>query len=230
MTIFTTFGKFASVAGLVIMASGCAQFKQRESSKTVVVERVPISVASRMRDNQPLLPGMKPALTSTMLADGRVPLNRPSLRPAPDVEISFMASTDGRTKLNQGYPEIPFALENLEVELFELAEVKADYYVEIFDDAIIQTAEVSFVDPRDVAFVKLNGSSENSDWRTCETQSRGYIFTSETDFSVNPPFEVCMRNKGYVLTTEAGSFADTPVNAKTAVLRGFSQPLLSSTP
>lgn len=79
-------------------------------------------------------------------------------------------------------------------------------------------------DPREAAFVKLNGTSENSDWQNCETLSRGYLYISEYDFSLDPNFEVCMRNKGYVLASEAGYFAENPISAKTAGLRGYSQP------
>ncbi len=80
------------------------------------------------------------------------------------------------------------------------------------------------VDPREAEFVKLNGDSDDTDWRNCEIMSRGYLFMSEYDFMLDPDFEVCMRNKGYVLATEAGSYAVNPVSAKTAGLRsGFSQ-------
>lgn len=82
----------------------------------------------------------------------------------------------------------------------------------------------SFTDPRETEFVKLNGTSQAADWQNCETRHYGYLYISEYDFRLDPGFEVCMRNKGYVLTTEAGTLSKTTLSAKTAGLRGVSQP------
>lgn len=86
------------------------------------------------------------------------------------------------------------------------------------------TTNYVVADPREAEFVKLNGTSQNTDWQNCETSAQGYLFISEYDFSLDPNFEVCMRNKGYVLATEAGYFATNPISAKTAGLRGYTQP------
>lgn len=94
------------------------------------------------------------------------------------------------------------------------------YDVVLYESAVTQQAV--FTDPREAAFVKLNGQSQTTDWRNCESQHRGYLYLSEYDFRLDPNFEVCMRNKGYVLTTEAGYFDSNPVSAKTAGLRGYS--------
>lgn len=104
----------------------------------------------------------------------------------------------------------------------------AGYGVELYNQ---QAAYVPpFADPRDTEFVMLNGKSEASDWRYCETVSRGYLYASEHDFRLDPDFEVCMRNKGYVMTTESGPTSKQILSAQTAGLRGVfqSQPSTSS--
>jgi len=78
----------------------------------------------------------------------------------------------------------------------------------------------AFSDPRDAEFVMLNGESNIVDWQNCETLHRGYLFASEYEFGLNPEFEVCMRNKGYVLTSEYGANASQTLNAQKARLRG----------
>lgn len=98
----------------------------------------------------------------------------------------------------------------------------AGYDVILYESAVRQQAV--FTDPREAAFVRLNGQSQATDWRNCESQHRGYLYLSEYDFRLDPNFEVCMRNKGYVLTTEAGYFDSNPISAKTAGLRGYSSP------
>jgi len=75
-------------------------------------------------------------------------------------------------------------------------------------------APAAYRDPRDAGFVKLNGKSEAIDWRNCETLSRGYLFISEDDFRLDPEFEVCMRNKGYVLSTESGPTTNEVLTAQ----------------
>ncbi len=114
-----------------------------------------------------------------------------------------------------------------DVELYETGARQTNYSgydVVLFDNASVQSV---MADPRDAAFVKLNGNGDNSDWRICETRSSGYLYISEYDFSLQPEFEVCMRNKGYVLATEAGAYAMNPISAQTASLRGYSQSVTS---
>ncbi len=104
----------------------------------------------------------------------------------------------------------------------------AGYQVELYNTGPSYSA-VAFTDPRLSEFVKLNGESETADWQNCETRSRGYLFMSEYDFMLDPGFEVCMRNKGYVLTTEYGAGSKRTLNAQTAGLRGsFTQSTPSS--
>lgn len=93
-----------------------------------------------------------------------------------------------------------------------------------FYDVELYASQPSYVapaysDPRDAEFVKLNGESEIADWQNCETLNRGYLLASEYDFSLNPGFEVCMRNKGYVLGTEYGQSSKPALNAQSARLR-----------
>jgi len=84
------------------------------------------------------------------------------------------------------------------------------------------------IDPRQAAFVKLNGESQTTDWQNCETLSQGYLYLSEYDLRLHPEFEVCMRNKGYVMTSELGSFSTEALTAQNSGLRGYAQPHLNS--
>lgn len=140
---------------------------------------------------------------------------------------SQQANANLRNTPGQSYQ---FSDGDYDVELYETGARQggyAGYDVVLFDNAKTQLASSLRVDPRDAAFVKLNGTSDNTDWRNCETRSKGYLFISEYDFSLQPEFEVCMRNKGYVLATEAGAYATNPISAQTAGLRGYSQPAMS---
>lgn len=124
-----------------------------------------------------------------------------------------------------------FADQNYDVEIYDGASQYysntsqySGYGVELYGSQAAYTHHVMSTDPREAEFVKLNGASEASDWQNCETRHKGYLYLSEYDFSLNPGFEVCMRNKGYVLTTEAGPTSNQALSAKTAGLRGYSQP------
>jgi len=81
----------------------------------------------------------------------------------------------------------------------------------------------SYANPREAAFVKLNGDANSADWQNCETRHKGYLLLSEYDLRLEPNFEVCMRNKGYVLTTELGSYSSQPLTAQNSGLRGYAQ-------
>lgn len=95
----------------------------------------------------------------------------------------------------------------------------AGYVVELFDTGSNYVSP-AFADPRRTEFVMLNGESQPLDWQNCETRNRGYLFMSETDFMLDPRFEVCMRNKGYVMTTEYNPGTKQTLSAQTAGLRG----------
>lgn len=102
----------------------------------------------------------------------------------------------------------------------------AGYEVELYNSQPSYSAPV-YSDPREAEFVMLNGESKLIDWQNCEIMNQGYLYVSEYDFSLNPGFEVCMRNKGYVLTTEYGPNLKQTVSARAARLRGpveFTQP------
>ena len=94
------------------------------------------------------------------------------------------------------------------------------YSVELYNAQPASHSAVSYSDPREAEFVMLNGESNIVDWQNCETQHRGYLYASEYSFSLNPEFEVCMRNKGYVLTSEYRSSSTEVLNAQKARLRG----------
>ena len=124
-----------------------------------------------------------------------------------------------RTTPQQAYQ---FDGQTYDVEIYDSASQYAGYAVELYDTQPSYNA-VAYSDPRQAEFVKLNGQSQAADWQNCETRHRGYLFLSEYDFSLNPSFEVCMRNKGYVLSTEYGPVSKPTLTAQTAGLRG-SQP------
>lgn len=108
--------------------------------------------------------------------------------------------------------EVPTS-ENYEVVMYDAPQTvdysASEYEVEIYDSSQLRPAPVQTyqpVSPRDVAFVRLNGAAQMQDWRNCEMVHRGYLFADEANFRVNPEFEVCMRNKGYVMESEVAQY------------------------
>ena len=114
-----------------------------------------------------------------------------------------------------------FAEQTYNVDVYNGASRYSGYAVELYNKPA--PVQVVYTDPRTAGFVKLNGKSELLDWQNCETIHRGYLYISESDFRLDPDFEVCMRNKGYVLTTEAGPTSKQVLSAQTAGLRGVYQ-------
>jgi len=129
-----------------------------------------------------------------------------------------------RTTPQQTYQ---FADQTYDVDVYNGASRYAGYSVELYNNPSLY-APAAYRDPRDAGFVKLNGKSEAIDWRNCEMLSHGYLFISEYDFRLDPEFEVCMRNKGYVLSTESGPTTNEVLTAQSAGLRGVYQPTYSS--
>lgn len=107
-----------------------------------------------------------------------------------------------------------------DVELYDNA---PQYYYGSETNSHNSVVSASYTDPREAAFVKLNGQSESVDWQNCENLHQGYLYLSEYDFRLEPNFEVCMRNKGYVLTTELGSYSTQALTAQNSGLRGYAQ-------
>lgn len=101
----------------------------------------------------------------------------------------------------------------------EFYDPSAYYYYGYNDTGLRPLTVVNASDPRDAAFVKLNGDSDAVDWRNCERIHKGYLFWSDSDLRLDPGFEVCMRNKGYVLTSEAGFLSTPSLSAQTVGLR-----------
>jgi len=120
-----------------------------------------------------------------------------------------------------------FAEQSYDVDVYDGASQYAGRSVELYNTQP-NYAPVTYTDPRDSGFVSLNGTSEATDWRNCETRHRGYLYISEYDFRLDPDFEVCMRNKGYVLTSESGPTSKQVLTAQTAGLRGVYQASTSS--
>jgi len=107
-----------------------------------------------------------------------------------------------------------------------------NYYYGYNDTAEPALRIAEMTNPRDVAFVKLNGESQSVDWQNCESLHKGYLRFTDHNLRLDPEFEVCMRNKGYVLTTEAGFMSKPSLNAQNAGLRRsspqYSYPTTSS--
>ena len=136
-------------------------------------------------------------------------------------DTSAQSDTSLRSAPQQAYQ---FPNQSYDVDIYDGASQYAGYAVEFYSNApsYISQSNItqSYSDPREVEFVKLNGDSEPTDWRNCEVMNRGYLFISEYDFRLDPGFEVCMRNKGYVLSAEYGPISKQALNAKNAGLRG----------
>lgn len=73
------------------------------------------------------------------------------------------------------------------------------YGVDEATDAI-QTAAIA--PPESLSYVRLNGESRMSDWENCERLHNGYWRIDAAGGRIDPGFEVCMRNKGYVRESE----------------------------
>ena len=177
--------------------------------------------------------------TLTVIALTGVGLSGCSLWTKSDkADTTAISETNLRSTPQQDYQ---FADQLYDVEIFDTASQYAGYDIELYDPAAyyyygyndtglrpLVVADAS--DPKDASFVKLNGPSQAADWQNCEMRHRGYLFMSESEMRLNPEFEVCMRNKGYVLSAEYGPSSKTALNAQTASLRGgFRQSSVTST-
>lgn len=143
------------------------------------------------------------------------------------VDTAAQSQTGLRSAPGQDYQ---FDGQLYDVEIFDSASKYANYDVEFYDASqyyyygyndvgLRPLTVVETTDPREAAFVKLNGTSQAVDWQNCERRHKGYLRLSDYDLRLDPEFEVCMRNKGYVLTTEAGFVSEPTLTAKTAGLR-----------
>jgi len=143
------------------------------------------------------------------------------LRTTPEVDYQF-GETEYQVEIHENLPNST-SVSSYSPAYNTLPDY-SNYDVILYDVSPVQPVNSTPIDPRDAAFVKLNGKSQDIDWRNCEVMSRGYLFASEYDFRLDPNFEVCMRNKGYVLTAEVRSYEGSSVSARTSGLRGYSQP------
>lgn len=133
------------------------------------------------------------------------------------VSSPFRGKDDMRDAPAQDYA---FAGDGVTVELYEqpVTPTYADTQysgnpyqnsvVELYDLRTTTASYAAVSDPRDAAFVSLNGKGRQSDWNNCEMMHRGYMYADEmSGLMLDPKFEVCMRNKGYVLTSEVSGFS-----------------------
>ena len=65
-----------------------------------------------------------------------------------------------------------------------------------------QVPTAAIATPGELSYVRLNGNSDMQDWRNCEIMHRGYWLVDAAGGRINPEFEVCLRNKGYVRESE----------------------------
>jgi len=102
-----------------------------------------------------------------------------------DVEIFDSASQYASTSQFSGY----------DIELYD----SSQYYYYGYNDAGLRPLTVvETFNPREAGFVKLNGTSQATDWRNCERQNNGYLRVSE----------------------EAGFTSNSVLSAQTVGLRG----------
>ena len=139
----------------------------------------------------------------------------------------------------QEQPEIQTLNQTNNVEIYETISPFAGYEVELFDSAVEFDNTVQYVveiydtypdnrattytNSRSVEFGKLNGYPNPADWRNCESSNSGYLLLDENDLQLNPNFEVCMRNKGYILSTEYNAFSHPTLSAKSVELENTIQ-------
>ncbi len=69
-----------------------------------------------------------------------------------------------------------------------------------------QTQRVAVAPPQSLSYVRLNGESRMSDWQACEALHNGYWRIDAAGGRIDPGFEVCMRNKGYVRESELAMY------------------------
>lgn len=182
--------------------SGCTHNQSTEKIATIIHHKVSLKTASQQNYERHKL--------------------NVSLRPA--VEPTYAAAANNQD-LNQTV--IQTLDKGLDVEIFDISTLYAGYDVELFTTGQSDST-IAYSNPRLAEFVKLNGESEAADWKNCETQHHGYLFVSETDLMLSPVFEVCMRNKGYVLSTEFGPLSKPTLSAQSVSLRGRFQLGVSS--
>ena len=61
-----------------------------------------------------------------------------------------------------------------------------------------RTAEIP-----DLSYVKIGGGSDMTDWQNCQRENGQYMRPSGDGFQIDPGFDLCMRNKGYLTEQEA---------------------------
>ena len=80
----------------------------------------------------------------------------------------------------------PYTGYDVELYNYSGAQNSQSYYYGADTDTVPSLRYATTSNPRDVAFVKLNGESQSIDWRNCETLNRGYLFLSEYDLRLHP--------------------------------------------
>jgi hypothetical protein len=85
------------------------------------------------------------------------------------------------------------------------SETTATQSVEIIETlALSDFKSVDVVTVGPVSYVRKEGAGSLEDWQTCDVEAGGYwkFDTTNTDGSVNPKFETCMKAKNYIQETQ----------------------------
>ena len=101
------------------------------------------------------------------------------------------------------------------------------YATPAYEDATNEPLVARVAAADSLAFVKLNGDSSMRDWQTCENLHMGYWLIDAAGGRIDPKFESCMRNKGYVLESELALYGlngQTPVTAPRSAPGGYAYP------
>ncbi|MGB6230453.1 MAG: hypothetical protein WBF53_10045 [Litorimonas sp.] len=135
------------------------------------------------------------------------------LRDTPDTEYAFAANDEGGdadTAVTFASTTSPYA--GGTVELYDtsaFADAPHGISQSSGTYAVAEAAAPISAEPvQSISFVRLDGGPLSfSDWQSCEASSGGYWSVDAQGGRMNPKFEVCMRNKTYVLETERASYA-----------------------
>lgn len=120
--------------------------------------------------------------------------------PKPDWEASTAATTTTNTSTR--YSSAPTGYSTTSYSAPSTISTGRYYGV---DDAMT-FEQVAVAPPESLSYVRLNGESRMSDWENCERLHNGYWRIDAAGGRIDPGFEVCMRNKGYVRESELAMY------------------------
>ena len=131
------------------------------------------------------------------------------LRDAPEDEVVFVEAAPVQsvaTETSYAAPTTAYSAPTSYSTSATYAPAPARSTGRYYSDREDAVPAVAIASPSELSFVRLNGPSDVGDWRTCENLHRGYWLVDAAGGRVNPTFEVCMRNKGYVRESELAMY------------------------